>query len=201
MFDQVHELCGEIIDLVVGRFPHLQAFSELRSNVGCCNYYTHNGRMGWHADDKNFGTGDRPIVMASLGQAADFGYKLKTRGREEARTVRLESGDVVVFGGEARHMPHAVLKVHMGGMPSGLRLPQQLNDGTGRISITWREVSMADGYPGGSDERLGLRQTASTLPRYRNPTSKVDRTSIQLNSTQQSGCAKGRGSGAQLADE
>merc|ERR1719253_1192175 len=72
--------------------------------VGALNFYTGRGRMGWHADDYNFAKKERPIVMASVGDACDFGYKLASQDPE--RFVRLDSGDCLVFGGPARDLIH-----------------------------------------------------------------------------------------------
>ena len=108
---------------------------------------------------------DQPIVMVSVGMSADFGYKMARSAPD--RHVVLESGDAIVFGGPARDLCHAVLRIHPERMPEGLRLPMQLNDGRGRMSVTWRDVGPEDGYPCNSDERLGLTPTANTLPRYR----------------------------------
>ena len=43
-----------------------------------------------------------------MGDSADFGYKRKYDDPE--KTVKLQSGDVIVFGGPARMILHAVLK-------------------------------------------------------------------------------------------
>lgn len=133
--------------------------------VGALNYYTSRGRMGWHADDYNFAKKERPIVMASLGDAADFGYKL--RKGDPDRTVRLDSGDVIVFGGPARDLVHALVRVHPDTAPPELRVPSsESTRELGRVSITWRDVGVEDGLTFNSDERLGLVVTENTLPRY-----------------------------------
>lgn len=119
--------------------------------------------MNWHADDSNFARMDRPIVMACLGAAASFGYKLQSRDRD--REVRLESGDVIVFGGPARSLVHALLRVYPGTAPSELQFPGDLAGG--RVSVTWRDVGPEDGLVFNSDERLGLIQSLHALPRYR----------------------------------
>merc|ERR1712196_721952 len=84
------------------------------------------------------------------GDAADFGYKL--RPSDPDRKVRLESGDVIVFGGPARDLVHALLQVYPGTSP-GLVFPEP--PGTGRVSVTWRDAGPEDGLVFNSDERLG----------------------------------------------
>eukprot|EP00747_Dinoflagellata_sp_TGD_P012849 gnl/TRDRNA2_/TRDRNA2_122040_c0_seq1.p1 gnl/TRDRNA2_/TRDRNA2_122040_c0~~gnl/TRDRNA2_/TRDRNA2_122040_c0_seq1.p1 ORF type:complete len:152 (-),score=8.19 gnl/TRDRNA2_/TRDRNA2_122040_c0_seq1:68-523(-) len=119
--------------------------------------------MNWHSDDPNFAKPGRPIVMASLGDTADFGYKLRASDAE--RSVRLESGDVIVFGGRAQNLIHALLRVYPATAPAELTFPE--TPGRGRVSITWRDAGPEDGLTFNSDERLGLVVTRNTLPRYR----------------------------------
>ena len=133
--------------------------------VGALNYYTSQGRMGWHADDYNFAKRERPIVMANLGDAADFGFKM--RKGDPDQSVRLNSGDVIVFGGRARDLVHAVLQVHPDSAPSELQAPGGAGaPSSGRTSITWRDCGPEDGMTFNSDERLGLVVTDNTLPKY-----------------------------------
>eukprot|EP00440_Ansanella_granifera_P075108 gb/GFBE01081509.1/.p1 GENE.gb/GFBE01081509.1/~~gb/GFBE01081509.1/.p1 ORF type:complete len:314 (+),score=42.13 gb/GFBE01081509.1/:1-942(+) len=132
------------------------------ARVGALNFYTGRGKMNWHCDDYNFAKKDRPIVMASLGDTAEFGYKM--HASEPDRSVKLESGDVIVFGGRARDLIHAMLRVYEGTAPQQLVVPAQ--PGKGRISVTWRDAGPEDGLTFNSDERLGLVVTSNTLPRY-----------------------------------
>merc|ERR1712007_140667 len=83
--------------------------AQFEPRVGALNYYTAQGRMAWHVDDSNFAKKTRPIIMASLGDSADFGYKL--RKGDNDLSLRLQSGDVIVFGGRARDLVHALLQV------------------------------------------------------------------------------------------
>merc|ERR1712217_41202 len=117
------------------RFPDELATpaKEFEARVGALNYYTARGRMGWHVDDTNFAKAERPIVMANLGDAADFGYKMKKSDKD--LSVRLESGDVIIFGGAARDLVHALLQVYPRTSPDGLVFPDP--PGVGRVSITW----------------------------------------------------------------
>lgn len=168
------ELGQDLARLSARDFPKALASSveDFEPQVGALNYYTGRGRMGWHADDYNFAKKDRPIVMANLGDAADFGYRTPVAAAAKGadRSVRLESGDVIVFGGEARDLVHALLRVYDGTTPSGLRAPTGAIGGSGplvgRVSVTWRDCGPEDGLTFNSDERLGLTVTENTLPRY-----------------------------------
>eukprot|EP00435_Cladocopium_sp_Y103_P031386 s944_g7.t4 len=114
----------------------------------------------WCEDAKK----DRPIVMASVGDTAEFGYKMQAH--EPDASVHLESGDVIIFGGPARDLIHALLQVYPGTAPEALHWDPHLNAAGHRVSITWRDVGVEDGLTFNSDERLGLTVTENTLPRY-----------------------------------
>ncbi|WAX95977.1 alpha-ketoglutarate-dependent dioxygenase AlkB [Aminobacter sp. NyZ550] len=95
------------------------------------NFYTDAAKMGLHQDrdEKEF---DAPVVSVSLGDACLF----RVGGsRRDDRTVsfRLESGDVVVLGGEGRLAFHGVDRIYP--MTSAL-----LKQG-GRINLTLRRVT------------------------------------------------------------
>jgi len=89
------------------------------------NYYDNEEGIDWHSDnDKNDGDNDHPIVSLSLGNACDFKYKLS--GRAES-TLRLESGDVLIWGGVNRMLPHAVSQIYLGTAPCELPTDKRLN--------------------------------------------------------------------------
>lgn len=95
------------------------------------NYYGPKGRMGLHQDrdEEEFGA---PVVSVSLGDTAVFRIGGTTR-RGPTRSVRLASGDVVVFGGEDRLAYHGIDRI-LGGSSS--LLPEG-----GRINLTLRRVT------------------------------------------------------------
>ncbi|WP_420391471.1 alpha-ketoglutarate-dependent dioxygenase AlkB family protein [Acuticoccus sp.] len=95
------------------------------------NVYAPGARMGLH-QDRDEGTFDAPVVSVSLGDTAVFRMGGTTR-RGPTRSVRLASGDVVVFGGAARLMYHGIDRVLAG---SSTLLP-----GGGRINLTLRRVT------------------------------------------------------------
>jgi DNA oxidative demethylase len=105
--------------------------SEAR-DPDCClvNHYTGTARMGLHrdADEKDFAW---PVLSISLGDPAVF--RIGGRERSDPTTsVPLESGDVVVFGGDARLAYHGIDRIRAGGsrlLPEG-----------GRINLTCRVV-------------------------------------------------------------
>jgi alkylated DNA repair protein (DNA oxidative demethylase) len=95
------------------------------------NFYSDSARMGLHQDrdEEDFSA---PVLSVSLGDSCVF----RIGGtRREARTVslRLDSGDVVVLGGESRLAFHGVDRLHPGS--------STLLKNGGRINLTLRRVS------------------------------------------------------------
>lgn len=77
-----------------------------------------------------------PVVSFSLGDAADFVFG-PSRDEARCRTLRLESGDALVFGGPARMLYHGVAKVHGGSAPAQLLARTNLRPG--RLNLTFRQ--------------------------------------------------------------
>ncbi|WP_149180854.1 alpha-ketoglutarate-dependent dioxygenase AlkB [Streptomyces sp. TRM49041] len=101
------------------------------------NFYDGDARMGMHQDREERSAA--PVVSLSIGDSCLFRFgNTEGRGRPYA-DVRLESGDLFVFGGPARFAYHGVPKVYPGtGDPAvGLR--------TGRLNITLRETGLPRG--------------------------------------------------------
>lgn len=98
----------------------------------CCliNYYGSNAKMGMH-QDKDEASFEWPVVSISLGDEALFRIGNTTRGGK-TESVWLQSGDVVVMGGDARLTYHGVDRVRAG---SSTLLPNG-----GRINLTLRVV-------------------------------------------------------------
>jgi alkylated DNA repair protein (DNA oxidative demethylase) len=94
------------------------------------NFYDPSARMGLH-QDKDEEAFDAPVVSLSLGDTALFRYGGLDR-RDPTRSVRLRSGDAIVFGGPARLIHHGVDRLMPG--TSDL-LPQG-----GRLNLTLRKV-------------------------------------------------------------
>jgi DNA oxidative demethylase len=94
------------------------------------NFYDPAARMGLH-QDRDEDELDAPVVSLSLGQDALFRYGGLKRA-EGTRSIRLRSGDAVVFGGPARLIFHGIDRLYPG---SSDLLPQD-----GRLNLTLRKV-------------------------------------------------------------
>ena len=97
------------------------------------NFYDAKARMGLHQDrdEKEFGA---PVVSISLGDACLFRFGGTTRGGP-TKSVRLESGDLVVIGGASRLCFHGVDRIYPG--------TSTLLAEAGRINLTLRRVDPA----------------------------------------------------------
>jgi DNA oxidative demethylase len=95
------------------------------------NFYNANAKMGLHQDrdEKDFSA---PVVSISLGDTALFRWGGTTRGGK-TQSLKLESGDVLVMGGESRLCFHGIDRVYAG-------TSTLLKDG-GRINLTMRRVT------------------------------------------------------------
>ena len=95
------------------------------------NYYDGDAKMGLHQDkdEEDFAA---PVLSVSLGDTAIFRAGGRSR-RDPTRRFELESGDVVMLGGEDRLALHGIDRVLAG--TSDL-LPEG-----GRINLTLRRVT------------------------------------------------------------
>lgn len=99
----------------------------------CClvNLYRGPARMGLH-QDKDEQALSAPVVSVSLGDEALFRIGGTTR-KDPTRSVKLSSGDVVMFGGPARLAYHGIDRIY----PDS----SSLIPGGGRINLTLRRVT------------------------------------------------------------
>jgi DNA oxidative demethylase len=97
------------------------------------NWYEGKAKMGLHQDrdEQDFSA---PVLSFSLGDACLYRYGGLNR-TDRTKSVRLESGDVLLMGGASRLAFHGVDRIYGGSndiMPKG-----------GRINLTLRRVSKA----------------------------------------------------------
>ncbi|SIO48987.1 alkylated DNA repair protein (DNA oxidative demethylase) [Rhodovulum sp. ES.010] len=109
-----------------------EAITGLDRRPDCClvNYYAEGAKMGMHQDrdEADFGW---PVLSISLGDAARFRIGNIERGGA-TESVWLNSGDVLVMGGEARLVHHGIDRVRPGS--------STLLKGGGRLNLTLRVV-------------------------------------------------------------
>ena len=102
----------------------------------CClvNLYRGGARMGLH-QDRDEQALDAPVLSVSLGDAALFRIGGTTR-RGPTKSRRLDSGDMLTFGGPARLAFHGIDRVTAGS--------SDLVPGGGRINLTLRRVTIPE---------------------------------------------------------
>lgn len=94
------------------------------------NFYSEDAKMGLH-QDRDEAEFSAPVLSISLGDACLFRVG-GTRREERTVSFRLESGDIVLIGGESRLAFHGVDRIY----PATSTL---LKNG-GRINLTLRRV-------------------------------------------------------------
>ncbi|KLL96997.1 alpha-ketoglutarate-dependent dioxygenase AlkB family protein [Rhodococcus rhodochrous] len=111
------------------------AGNRYEPDTALINFYDRDARMGMHQDkDERVSA---PIVSLSLGDACLFRFgNTESRGRPYT-DVRLESGDLFVFGGPSRFAYHGVPVVYpdTGSARCGLT--------AGRLNITLRSTGLS----------------------------------------------------------
>jgi DNA oxidative demethylase len=90
------------------------------------NFYGPTARMGLHRDQDEAAI-DAPVLSVSLGESAYFRFGTANL-KGETRRLKLNSGDVLTFGGPARLMYHGIDQVLPG--------TSTLVPGGGRINLT-----------------------------------------------------------------
>ena len=119
--------------------PLLQLWAELSGypappEACLVNLYRDKARMGLHRDADEQAI-DAPVLSVSLGDSALFRFGGLTR-RGSTASLKLNSGDVLVFGGPARMMFHGVDRIQAGS--------SSLISGGGRINQTLRRVTVPE---------------------------------------------------------
>ncbi|PIN01617.1 DNA oxidative demethylase [Handroanthus impetiginosus] len=139
-------LVGRVLDyshtLIKGPFDTINVENVLPSmapDVCIVNFYNTTGRLGLHQDhdeSKESLVKGLPVVSISVGDSAEFLYG-DQRDVDKAENVVLESGDVLIFGGESRHIFHGVKRIIPNTAPPPLLEMTKLRPG--RLNLTFRE--------------------------------------------------------------
>jgi alkylated DNA repair protein (DNA oxidative demethylase) len=144
-YGRVHPISGEPWPQIPPLLLHLwRQMTRYPALPECCliNLYRGAARMGLH-QDRDERALEAPVLSVSLGDTAVFRIG-GTGRRDSTRSLRLASGDVLVFGGPARLAFHGIDRV----IPD----TSVLVPGGGRINLTLRRVTVPekqDARPGG----------------------------------------------------
>lgn len=111
------------------RAAEAAGFRDFHTDVCLINRYAPGARLTLHQDKDEKGYTD-PIVSVSLGLPAVFQFGGLSRA-DKTRRIRLEHGDVTVWGGPARLAYHGVAPLADGEHPA---------TGPCRINLTFRRA-------------------------------------------------------------
>ena len=112
------------------------------ADICIVNYYPPDtGRLGVHVDKSESNASLRAgsaVISFSIGDDCEFCYSMKhpdvlSEAGDRMKTVKLGSGDLLVFGGPARMAYHGVNKVLRKTAPAGLNMIP------GRLNLTFRQ--------------------------------------------------------------
>ena len=105
----------ELFTELAARSASVAGFADFKPDACLINRYQPSARMTLH-QDKDETDLSQPIVSVSLGLPATFLFGGLTR-KERPRRIRIESGDVVVWGGVARLTYHGIAPLAAGEHP------------------------------------------------------------------------------------
>lgn len=114
---------------LAARAAERAGFAGYRPDACLINRYVPGAKLGLH-QDRDEKDPWAPIVSVSLGLPATFLWGGKRRA-DPIRRLRLESGDVAVWGGPARFVYHGVAPLKAGEHPL---------TGAVRLNLTFRKV-------------------------------------------------------------
>jgi len=141
MFKEMYEEAVKRANRELTKGPNkkrkLTPFAEGRlPSLGVANFYAPDGTMQIHQDtQESKASKDAGCVVMGIciGGACEFSYSNDAPGGDKKpKVVRLESGDVYLFGGESRLLWHGVTRILPRTSPPSLRLIP------GRLNVTLR---------------------------------------------------------------
>ena len=110
-------------------------------NLDICivNFYNDTGRLGLHQDkDESRSSIEKglPVISISIGDTAEFMFS-DTRDKSKVSKINLDSGDVLIFGGESRLLFHGISHLKPHTAPTWLKEETGLRPG--RLNLTFRQ--------------------------------------------------------------
>ncbi len=119
----------EVMMRLAARAAETAGYPDFEPDSCLINYYEPASKMGLH-QDKNEEDYSQPIVSVSLGISATFLFGGLKR-TDPTRKIKLEHGDVVVWGGRSRMVYHGIAPLKAGEHPE---------TGALRINLTFRKA-------------------------------------------------------------
>eukprot|EP00548_Thalassiothrix_antarctica_P001160 CAMPEP_0194138466 /NCGR_PEP_ID=MMETSP0152-20130528/8245_1 /TAXON_ID=1049557 /ORGANISM="Thalassiothrix antarctica, Strain L6-D1" /LENGTH=459 /DNA_ID=CAMNT_0038835921 /DNA_START=54 /DNA_END=1433 /DNA_ORIENTATION=+ len=136
IYDAVTNYPKEVIDHCRRAVSKARSLDTEIPEMNCThlliNMYTHSDGLVWHRDIyENDGRSDHPVVNLCVGSSCLFGFNHNENDPE--RVVKLNSGDVLLFGGPCRLIRHSVLEVLLEECPAWMK------ESPVRFSFTFRD--------------------------------------------------------------
>lgn len=129
----VKDVCDQAVAKACASDPAMPSMDFTHLIVNC---YLSSEGLQMHRDCyENDGTSDHPVVNLTLGAACVFAWKHERDDPE--KTVVLESGDVLLFGGPCRLVLHGVREVLLQRAPGWM---DDFEPGRMRFSLTFRDT-------------------------------------------------------------
>ena len=111
----------------------------INPDICIVNFYNDTGRLGLHQDkDESRSSIEQglPVDSMSIGDTAEFMFG-DTRDQSKASKVNLDSGDVLVLGGESKLLFHGISHVKPHTAPAWLKEDTGLHPG--HLNLTFRQ--------------------------------------------------------------
>jgi len=115
-------LCKPLLEAASALCPSIPPLDH--PTIWRINYYTQKGRIGWHFDRHPYVPLDmqhivkEPVISVTIGNSGIFEYK--NSNDDEAKSLTLRSGDVIIFGGPSRMILHQMPKILIDTKPKNL---------------------------------------------------------------------------------
>lgn len=130
-YEYLLNIVKKILDKAIELDSTLSPYTELSTHLLFLRY-ADNSSLGFHRDDdENDGCGLNPVISLSIGNSCRFTYKDDTDGSRHH--IKLNNGDVLLFGGKSRYILHSVSKMYKNS-------PDYIKDiiGNNRLNLTFR---------------------------------------------------------------
>eukprot|EP00210_Caulerpa_lentillifera_P000562 g543.t1 len=137
----VPEFIKELVQQCMNDATRLRGrpFSQIQPNVCLCNFYTKDSLLGLHQDREEGSESLKrqiPVVSFSIGATGEFVFNT-TRSMDTAKSILLESGDALIFGGPSRMIFHGIRKIFPESMSQ--ELVDLCGMRNGRLNLTIRQ--------------------------------------------------------------
>mmetsp|Transcript_16672 Transcript_16672/g.18371 ORF Transcript_16672/g.18371 Transcript_16672/m.18371 type:complete len:287 (+) Transcript_16672:180-1040(+) len=128
-------ICNEAV--LVAKNLQTSCMPNMKCTHALLNMYTTSDGICWHRDIyENDGKSDHPVVNLCIGASCKFAFKHNKD--DDERSVILNNGDVLLFGGPCRFIMHSVIEVYLNDCPDWMKKKMTATKPY-RLSFTFRD--------------------------------------------------------------